>query len=369
MLNRYITAIVFIFSALTTSAQMDFKTVKINTDTLSSQSNATMLVLIDQGDKELIYTSGLSDKDKHIKAKDEDLFEIGSASKMFTAIAILQLIEQNKLSLETTLDKIYPTGDIRNLANLGEKNYWNKITVEMLLNHTSGMIDYLNVYGDDAKAMEELAIKGKVYSFDDLIEMAIKHGDMNFIPGTNFKYCNTGYIILGDIITKKSGMPWREYIKKHIIEVAGMNDTYFGSEITKDALSRKMQGHFAGESSFMPPTLAGSAGEIVSNLKDLKKFLVAWQDGQLFSDPKTLLMQQTKGFQIMYPEQTNRLTYGYGVMQIDGFYGHGGQTFGFQCYVTYNPKSKKLYVVSANDAINIPTIQLFFMFEGIDFND
>ena len=369
MLNKYIIAIIFIFSALTTAAQMDFNTIKINTDTLSNKSNAAMLVLVERGDNELIYASGLSDKEKHIEAKSEDLFEIGSASKMFTAIAILQLIEQNKLSLETTLDEIYPSGEIKNLANIRKKNYWNKITIEMLLNHTSGIIDYLNVYGDDAKAMKELAIKDKVYSFDDLIEMAVKHGDMNFVPGTTFKYCNTGYIILGDIITKKSGMPWRKYIKKNIIEVAGMNDTYFGSKITKDALSRKMQGYFAGESSFIPPTLAGSAGEIVSNLKDLKKFLVAWQDGQLFSDPKTLLMQQTKGFQVMYPEQTNRLTYGYGVMQIDGFYGHGGQTFGFQCYVTYNPKSKKLYVVSTNDAVNIPTMQVFFMFEGISFDE
>jgi D-alanyl-D-alanine carboxypeptidase len=365
MLNKYITALVFTFSALNSFAQIDFKALKNNTDTLSNRSNAAMLILVDRGDKELIYASGLSDKNKHIEAKSKDLFEIGSASKMFTAIAILQLVEQNKLSLQTTLDKIYPAGEIKKLANYKGQNYWNKITIAMLLNHTSGMIDYLNVYEDDAKAMEKLAIKGKAYSFNELTELAIQHGDMNFIPGTTFKYCNTGYIILGDIISKKSGIPWREYIKKNIFDKAKMTDTYFGSEIPKSAFDRKMQGYFNGKASFMPPTLASSAGEIVSNLSDLKLFLLAWQEGKLFSDPKTLQMQQTEGYHMMYPEQTDRLTYGYGLMLIDGFYGHGGQTFGYQCYVTYNPKSKNLYVVSSNDAVNIPTMQVFFMFEEI----
>ena len=73
----------------------------------------------------------------------------------------------------------------------------------MLLNHTSGMIDHLNVYGDDEKTMKILAIKEKVHSFEDLISLAIEHGDMNFIPVTTFIYCNAGYTLLGDVITKK----------------------------------------------------------------------------------------------------------------------------------------------------------------------
>lgn len=56
---------------------------------------------------------------------------------------------------------------------------------------------------------------------------------MNFIPVITFMYCNTGYTLLGDVITKKSGMPWRKYIKKDVMDKAGMIDTYFGAEIPK----------------------------------------------------------------------------------------------------------------------------------------
>jgi len=354
-----------LFTATSLTAQMDFKTIKENCDAISKDSNTAMLTLVDDGKEELIYATGLADKEKQIKAKTDDLFEIGSASKMFTAIAVLQLIEQGKLSLKNTMPQLFSRESLKNLANLKGKNYWDKITVEMLLNHTSGMIDYLNVYEDDEKAMEILAVKGKKYSFDDLTDLAIQHGDMNFIPGTEFKYCNTGYILLGEIITKRSGMPWREYIKKNVIKKAGMTDTYFGSTIPKSAEARKMKGYYNNKFSFMPPTLAGSAGEIVSNLKDLKKFLLAWQNGKLYSKPETLQMQRTQGFQIMYPDQTDKLTYGYGVMSIDGYLGHGGQTFGFQSYVAYNPEKKRICIIGVNDAVKIPATQVFFLFESI----
>jgi len=368
MLIKKIFSVLLFFIIFSVSAQMDFKTIKANVDNIVKNSDAAMVLLVDQGDNELIYASGLSDKEKQIKAKTDELFEIGSASKMFTAIAILQLIEQNKLSLKTLISDIYPSGKLKNLANLKGKNYWGKITVEMLLNHTSGMIDYLNVYENDEKAMEILAIKGKVYTFEELTNLAIQHGDMNFIPGTTFKYCNTGYTFLGDIITKKSGMPWREYIKKNIMDVAGLTDTYFGSEIPKSAETRKMKGYYTSKPSFMPPTLAGAAGEIVSNLKDLKKFLLAWQEGKLFSKVETLQMQHTQGYHVMYPDKTDQLMYGYGVMRINGFYGHGGQTFGFQSYVTYNPEKKRMYILGSNDASNLPLTQLFFMFEEFTFD-
>jgi hypothetical protein len=147
-----------------------------------------------------------------------------------------------------------------------------------------------------------------------------------------------------------------------------MTDTYFGSEIPKSAEIRKMKGYFKSKLSFMPPTLAGAAGEIVSNLKDLKSFLQTWQDGKLFSKPETLQIQHTQGYNLMYPDKTDKLSYGYGVMKIDGYYGHAGQTFGFQSYVTYNPEKKQMCILGANDASNIPLTQIFWLFEGISIN-
>ena len=363
--QRLFTVLVILFFT-NIYAQVEMTKVKESTDAFSKQyADVGTIILVEKQVELINYATGFSNKEKGKKAKTKNLFEIGSASKMFTAIAVLQLVEKGKLSLNTPINKFFPDGKIKNLANFKGKNYWDKVTVEMLLNHTSGFIDYLNVYGDDEKALKIFSVKGKVYASEELIDLAIAHGDANFIPGEKFKYCNTGYIILGDIISKLSGMNWRDYIQKNIFDKVGMKNTYFGSRLSKRVKRRMMRGYFKTKPSFMPPTLAGSAGEIVSCTKDLEKFLLAWHGGKLYLRPETLQMQQTKGFHQMY-EQSKALTYGYGVMQIAGYYGHGGQTFGFQSFVTYNPKKKIAYVIGVNDATVSP-MNLFFLLENISF--
>ena len=352
-----------VFFYISVSAQISQQDIKNTLDGYSKQTdNTALLIYKSENDVVFKYATGLADKENKTTAKTDDLFEIGSASKMFTAISILQLIEKGKLSLETPISEFYKKGNILKLGIKDGKNHFNEVTVGMLLNHTSGFIDYLNVYEDDEKAMEILAVKGKIYSFDELINLAVQHGDSNFTPGEKFKYCNTGYIILGDIISKVSKEDWKDYIQKNIFDKADMKNTFFGSRISKANEKRKMRGYFNHKPTFMPPTLAGSAGEVVSNLDDLAKFLKAWQGGKLLSQ-KTTELQRTEGFHQMY-DSFDALTYGYGIMNLNNFYGHGGQTFGFQTYVTYNPKSNKLYVVASNDA-SVGAMILFITLEGI----
>ena len=354
----------YLFLIVPAYAQIDTVEVRKFIDNYSKENNNTaILLLMDRGNEEFIYATGLADKEKKIKAQVNDLFEIGSATKMFTAIGILQLIEKGQLSLKTPISRFYPKGKIRDLANYKGTNYFNEVTIEMLLNHTSGFIDYLNVYEDDEKALKILAVEGVTYSFDDIVSLALHHGDANFKPGTQFKYCNTGYVILGDILSKVSGMDWHDYVQKNIFNKAGMKHTYFGSRLPEKAKEKEMTGYYKNKVSYMPPSLAGSAGEIVSNLYDLKKFLIAWQSGKLFLKKSTLEMQRTRGYHPMI-EGSDLINYGYGVIKIKGFYGHGGQTFGFQAFATYNPENKRLYVIATNNAV-VDTIPLFFSFERI----
>ncbi len=339
------------------------KTISILNNFSEKYNKAAVLAYSNKNSNEIAYATGFSNRLDSTQVVTTNLFEIGSASKMFTAIAILQLIEQNKLSLKTPISEFYPTGNIRNLANFDGENYFDKVTVEMLLNHTSGLIDYLNVYGDDNIALKIFSVKGKTYSFDEIIKLSVDHGDANFIPGEKFKYCNTGYIILGDIINKITKTNWRDYIQVNIFDKAKMKNTYFGSRIPEVAKRKVIKGYYNFNPSDMPPTLAGSAGEVISTLNDLKKFLSYWQNGKLFYKPETLQLQRNSGFNKMY-EHIKSLEYGYGVMRINGFYGHGGQTFGFQSYVTFNPETKNLFIVGVNDA-SASAMLLFFQIEGI----
>ena len=360
--NIVVILLLFFVSA---NAQIDTLQIRNFVNNYSEKSNNTaILVHVEKDGVSFSYAAGFANKEDKIKANTSNMFEIGSASKMFTAIAILQLIEKGKLTLDTPISKFYKSGNIIKLANINGDNNFDKVTVEMLLHHTSGFIDYLNVYGDDEKSLKIFSVKGKIYSFNEIIDLAVNHGDANFVPGNKFKYCNTGYIILGDIITKVSGDNWRDYIQTNIFDKCNMDETYFGSLEKKKNSPYLMQGYFNSKTSFMPPTLAGSAGEVISSLKDLTKFVKAWQGGKLFS-AKTLELQRTQGLLKMY-EQLDSLSYGYGLMNLKGFYGHGGQTFSFQSYVAINPKTNTIYIIGTNDA-SVGSMPVFMGLEGITF--
>jgi len=306
-----------------------------------------------------VFSTGFSNQETQTKSNTNDLFEIGSASKVFTAIAILQLIEEGKLTLNTTLKSLYPNGEICTLANYKESNYCDKVTVEMLLNHTSGFVDYLNVYESDEKALEIFNHSKKHYSLHDIVKLATDFGDANFIPGSKFKYSNTGYILLGDIITKITKTPWKKYIEENIFKKARLQNTHFGSTIPSTSKNKMMKGYFKTQATQIPYSLADSAGEIISNLKDLELFLKYWQSGGFFKNPATFTQQITTGVNSMTPG-SDMLTYGLGAMLLNDTAGHGGQTFGFQSYIAINPKTQKTYIIGINNA-NASVLNLLMM--------
>ncbi len=331
-------------------------------------NNQTAILLLEDKHGDIHKSaSGFADREKQIPIKTDDMFEIGSASKIFTAIAVFQLIEEGKLSLDTTLDTLYPTGKIQNLANYKGKNYWSKITVGMLLNHTSGLVDYLNVYGNDDKAIDVFSKKAKVYTFESIIDLTLNFGEVNFKPGEQFRYCNTGYLLLGDIISKRSGMEWHDYIQTHIFDVAGVKHTYFGTRISKILRAQMPKGYNKSHPTHMPMSLASSAGEIISTLSDLDILINAWREGKYYKKTNTLHTQLTQGFHTMDPN-IKAITYGYGVMKVGDFYGHGGQTFGFESYVTTNLKTNTTYIVGTNDA-QVRSLNLFLKAANIQIYD
>ena len=328
-------------------------------------NNTAILLLVSKEGKNYKASAGLADRESGRNIKAVDLFEIGSATKVFTGISIFQLIESGKLSLDTKLNTFYPQGKITQLANYKGKNYWEDVTVGMLLQHTSGFIDYFNVYGDDSKALKILGGKDKHYTFSQLIDISVSFGDANFKPGEQFKYCNTGYLILGDIITKVSGMDWHDYMQQHILDKVGMKDTYFGSRISPALRAAMPKGYMGFKEVFMAPSLADSAGEIISTLDDLSLLMQAWAKGKLYREEKTLTLQMEKGFHLE-DKKIKNLFYGYAMMKLEDFYGHGGQTLGFQSYMTINPQTGVVYIVGTNDS-TVASMNLFMQLAQIEF--
>lgn len=349
---------IFILSSCQTIKYREFSDHKSQLIKEYSEQNNDVGVLVLQGKDSLYEKAAYGFKNKaSIAMINNAYFEIGSASKIFTAIAILQLMEQGKLEMDTKVSKFYNTENIRKLSDFEGKNYWDEITIKMLLNHTSGFNDYLNAYGSDEKALEIFSDPNKTYSLEDIVNLTLVAGKALYKPNGEFHYSNTNYILLSGIIEKISGMPWRDYIKKNMFEKANLRNTFFGSQMNAEQKSKLLQGHYKNQPTQIPYTLAAGAGEIVSNLEDMAKFVKFWKNGQFFKNSKTLTYQVEEGANIMYKSLPD-LKYTLGTMIYKDTFGHSGQTFGFQTYVSYNQKTEEILIISINDA-SVSSFKLF----------
>ncbi len=268
-------------------------------------------------------------------------FEIGSCSKMLTATSILQLVEEKKIGLEDRLADLLENPELlKGIMVTDSADYLGEIQLKNLLNHTSGLPEY---FLDDEDL--EVGVHGDStlrFTPDQLVRMARRLHKPQFPPGEKFKYTNTNYILLGMILEKHSGLPYQQYIRHNILEKAGMGKTYFPSV---QPVSGQAPGHWKGQPSEMPATLAWSAGEIISTLDDMDRFIRAWARGDFYKSQETREMVRTQYFNPM----GGGLSYGLGAINLFSSLGHGGQTFGFQSYMGSLPNGYS-FVFGIDDA-------------------
>ena len=175
---------------------------------LKAKSGAA--ILITKGDKVLYRGgAGMADLELSIPMTADHVFEIGSITKQFTAVAILMLAEAGKLDVQDEITKYlpdYPTED-------------HKITIHHLLNHTSGIRSYtsMNLQGIARTDMTPA----------ELIDF-FKNEPMDFAPGERWLYNNSGYILLGYIIEKVSGQSYEDFIEQRIFKTLGMENSRYG---------------------------------------------------------------------------------------------------------------------------------------------
>ncbi|QQY81805.1 beta-lactamase family protein [Tamlana sp. s12] len=329
-----------------------------------AKTNGCKMKAVIKGPNTLPYYSGLDARTNTKPSEFDELFEIGSCTKIFTATSILQLIEQNKLNLDDRLTTILPNDELyKNLLVIDGKNYIDSVKVINLLNHTSGLPDY--VESDEDKLIAHYSDPSEKFTYEALIEMAKGNPEKKlFIPGSKFEYCNTNYILLALLIEKFSKQTYQDYVKAHIINPLELKNTYFGSLYPEN---KRPQGYYKGKVALMPFTLAGPAGEILSNLDDMQTFIDAWNKGLLFEDPNTIKNVKSQDFQTMV---AGAITYGKGIINImDLSYGHGGQSFGYQSYVgsmKSNNYSFVFYVDDANVSSWYPAIEISSLLQEIE---
>ena len=154
---------------------------------------------------------GMANLEHGIPLSSESVFRIGSTSKQFTAAAILLLVEEGRVSLD---------GDVREyIPELHD--FGTPVTIRHLLHHTSGYRDYLTLMGLAGYRGDDY------YDDDDLLRMISRQRELNFEPGSEYLYSNTGYWLLSQVVERASGESLREYAAGKIFGPLGMDNTHF----------------------------------------------------------------------------------------------------------------------------------------------
>jgi len=268
----------------------------------------------------------------------ENVFQIGSMTKQFTAVSILMLLEQGKLALEDDITKYIPDYPTHN------KN----ITIHHLLTHTSGIKSYTSMRGLREIARKDLEPLELINFF--------KNEHMDFNPGEKYKYNNSGYIILGYIIEKISGVSYAEFVETNIFKKINMSSSLYGSKskIIKNRAYGYQKRTSYKNAMFISLSLPYAAGSIMSTVDDLLK----WQ--QAISN-NTLLKPETikKAFTNHTLDNGTKINYGYGwnINEINGAptLEHGGSIFGFKSMGVYIPSEDVYVIVLSNCDCNSPT--------------
>jgi CubicO group peptidase (beta-lactamase class C family) len=244
-------------------------------------------------------------------------FNLGSMNKMFTAVSVCQLAEQGKLAFTDTIGKV--------LTDYPNKVVAEKVTIDNLLTHSSGIGDYFN-----EKFME--ASRDRFRKIKDYFPLFVDK-PLEFEPGSKFRYSNAGFMVLGAIVEKVSGQDYFDYVREHIYKPAGMinTDAY---ELDRDtpnlAVGYTSDGETSGAANsrhnnvFMHVIKGGPAGGGYSTVEDLLRFDVALRQHKLLSAKYTDLVLAGKIASGFSP--TAKYAYGFFDEVIDGkrVVGHGG---------------------------------------------
>ena len=267
-----------------------------------------------------------------------NVFQLGSITKQFTAVAILMLEENGKLSTNDSISKFIP--DYPNGKN---------ITIHQLLNHTSGVKDFTKMKSISQIAQKDLSPKELVDFF--------KNEPVDFQPGEKFEYNNSGYAVLGYIIELVAKETYQDYIQKNIFAKAGMQHSRYASDIA--IIPNRAYGYQKKSNQFVNKikisfSIPYASGSLMSTLDDMLK----WQNAL----NQNLLLKASsiqKAFTKSNLNNGDVVNYGYGwhLLNINGISTreHGGSVFGFKTMGIYIP-SKDIYVLGlTNCDCNSPT--------------
>jgi D-alanyl-D-alanine carboxypeptidase len=281
-------------------------------------------------------------------------FRMGSNTKTFVAVVMLQLVDEGKLRLDDTVERWLP-GVVSGSGNDG-----TRITIRNLLQHTSGLHNYTADLFSDYTVEDYYATRFHHLEPGELVAIAMAHAP-NFAPGTSWSYSNTNYILAGMIIEKVTGRDWPTEVRARIIAPLQLRHTLEPGDWPglpaphAEGYSVLAVGEPLVDVTLYNHTWGGAAGSLITTTDDLARFWRALQRGQLLSPASMAAMHETveaTEIQVAIPGAR----YGLGIFwtptPCGGYWGHGGDTFGFATRNGVDDDGTRAVVMSRNTTVD-----------------
>ncbi len=331
-----------------------------DSDALLAQGAPGVLVELDTPRGDVRVRSGHGDVAAGTPVPWDGRFRVGSYTKTFVAATLLQLVGEGRLALDDTVDRWLP-GVVRGSGNDGRA-----ITVRQLLQHTSGLPDYLGgmLYLFDQQGFEQ-------HRFDTVTqEQAVALAmtfPPEFPPGERWSYSNTNYVLAGMIIQRVTGNTWQHEVRQRVIRPLGLRDTT-APDTDPDVPRPHAIGYerFAGpdateddpkygepiDATRLNPSWGGAAGAIISTTGDANRFLQALLGGKVLRPAQLAEMRRTVPTNDEFRANWPGARYGLGIMWVPntcgGSWSHGGDIHGYRTRNGVTGDGRRSVVVSLN---------------------
>jgi CubicO group peptidase (beta-lactamase class C family) len=293
------------------------------------------VVLLARGDRPLLVTAvGPASREFGVPNRPNTRFNLGSITKTFTAVAVLQLAERGNLSLDDPLSKFLP--------DVPDPQSARRITIRHLLAHTSGLGDHVN-------AMARDPFRTRYRTLAPMLEL-VRGVPPMFEPGSRWRYSNSGFLVLGAVVEKAAGQDFYDYVRRNVFEPAAMADTDFFEldRVNRDLATGYTKAFHAGAATWRNNQFdlfvrGGPEGGAYSTAGDLLRFARALRGGKLLPTNRVddaLSAKPAPG--------SPGYGYGFEVGEAGHIVGHGGSFVGAQTKLDLYPAGDYTAVVLSN---------------------
>lgn len=306
-------------------------------ETVSDKTPGSAVLVIK--DKEIILNKGygLANLDYDIPVTQNTVFDLASVAKQFAGYAIALLVEQDVLSEEDDVRTYIP--------ELPEFDH--TITIGNLLHHTSGLRDWTNTLSLSGRSFED------VISMDHILRMAYQQEELNFTPGDEYRYSNTGYNLLAEIVQRTTQSSFREWTDQNIFQPLGMTQTLFLDDHNEIIKNRAVGYYQDGDAFHYAPNTLTALGS--SSLYSTTTDLAKWVKHLMYpSDERKPVVDRMLQTQTLSNGENNN--YAYGIL-VNTFRGtpwiyHSGGWASFRTYLVMLPDQDLAIVVLNNNGKN-----------------